>query len=252
MPFHARTLPPAAAAMASLVAACALVGCGGGTELRSDQATAVDASNRPVAQSATRDVASVQRLFIPDPGRTALLALPTAPPAAGTTVSGTALATPGAIGNNVQVDTARDELYALAGRTVNVYANASTLAADAQPVRSFALPPSLRTPRTLYLDTANDVLYVGGDTLAGLGEILAWNYAHTVRGTPATPARALFVDDGVAFFTIDTLRRRLYVANATTGVQVFANVDTAAGLLHPLATIAVLGTGLAVDPARDS
>jgi DNA-binding beta-propeller fold protein YncE len=247
-----RITSAAAGWIVALAGVLLLAGCGGGgTEVRNGDSTAVDADNRAVVLSAARDAASAQRLFIPDPGRSALLALQTSAPAAGSTVSGAVLATPGAIGNNVQVDAARDEVYVLAGRTVSVYAGAGTLAAGATPVRSFALPPSLRTPRTLYLDTANDVLYVGGDTLAGLGEILAWNYAHTVRGTPSTPARALFVDDGVAFFTIDSVRRRLYVANATSGVQVFADVDGAAGMLRPTATIPVLGTGLAVDPARD-
>jgi DNA-binding beta-propeller fold protein YncE len=251
MPPHARITSAAAAAMVSMAGALLLVACGGGADVRSEPSATVDASGRAVVQSAARETAAAQRLFIPDPGRATLLVSSTLTPAAGSTLAASALATGGAIGNNVQVDTARDELYTLAGRTVNVYAGAATLPADAVPVRSFALPPSLRTPRTLYLDAADDVLYVGGDTLAGLGEILAWNFAHTVRGTPATPARALFVDDGVAFFTIDPLRRRLYVANATSGVQVFANVDTASGMLHPLATIPVLGTGLAVDPARD-
>ena len=251
MPSLARNTAAAATWIAALAGARLLAGCGGGGVARGAGSTAVDADDRAVVLSAAPDAASVRRLFIPDPGRSALLAGATATPTAGAAVPGAVLATPGPVGNNVQLDPARDELYVLAGRTVNVYAGAGALAAGATPVRSFALPPSLRTPRTLYLDTAADVLYVGGDTLAGLGEILAWNYAHTVRGTPATPARALFVDDGLAFFTIDPVRHRLYVANATTGVQVFADVDTAAGMLHPTATIAVLGTGLAIDPARD-
>ncbi len=253
MPLHARITSAAATALSALAAALALAACGGGggAGTSSDQAAAIDTDGRPVAQSAARATATTQRLFIPDPGRNALMALATATPAAGSTLTGAALATLGAVGNNVQVDAARDELYVLAGRAVNVYAGAATLAANAAPVRSFVLPASLRTPRTLYLDTANDVLYVGGDTLAGLGEILAWNYAHTVRGMPATPARALFVDGGVAFFTVDAQRRRLYVANAASGVQVIADVDTAAGMLRPLATIPVLGTGLAVDAAHD-
>jgi len=235
----------------ALAAAWSLAACGGGTETRGDRASTVDANDRAVVQSTARDASVVQHLFAPDPGRAALFAATSAAPSAGSTVTGTTLTTSGVTGNNVQLDVARDELYTLAGRTINVYANAATLAAGATPVRSFALPASLRTPRTLFLDVAADVLYVGGDTLAGMGEIVAWSYAHTVRGAPATPARALFVDGGLAFFTLDLQRRLLYVANDATGVQVFASVDTAAGLLHPVASIAVLGTGLAVDAVHD-
>lgn len=239
MPVH---LPSRCHIAATLAVLLALAGCGGGEQTSADRAA---------VQSATRDDAAVQHLFLPDPGHAALLALASATPAAGATVAGTTLATSGPTGNNVQIDAARDELYVLAGRSVNVYASAATLSAGAAPARSFALPASLRTPRTLFLDAASDVLYVGGDTLAGMGEILAWDFAHTVRGTPATPARALVVDGGLAFFTLDLQRRLLYVASDTSGVQVFADVDTASGLLRPSSSIALLGTGLALDAARD-
>jgi hypothetical protein len=239
-----------AAAIAFLMCAL-LAACGGSSEGSPPSDSPLVDDGVATAQSAARNAATSLRLFVPDLGHAALTALATLEPVPGAALAGVTIEASKSSGNNVQIDAARDELYVIGGRFVTVYAHASALTSAATPVRSFPLPATLRTPRTLYLDVANDVLYAGGDTADGGGEIVAWAYAHTVRGMPATPSRALFIEGGVSFFTIDTLRERLYVVNSKAGVQVFANADSVSGLLRPSTTIPVLGMGLAVDAARD-
>jgi hypothetical protein len=220
-----------------------LAGCGGGG----------DAAAGAKALGAERggSVQAPLHLFLPDTGRRGLVGLAMLEPDAGQALPGPVVPLPAATGENVQLDRARDELYLIAGRTVLVYAHASLLRPNAAPARSFTLPDTLAAPHALFLDVARDELYVGGDTVHGSGEIVAYPYAHALRGSPATPSRALFVDHGVSFFTIDPVRERLYVVNADAGVHVFASVDTASGPQQPVATVPVLGSGLAVDPARD-
>src|SRR5205085_8764632 len=56
---------------------------------------------------------------------------------------------------------------------------------------------------------------------------------------------------GVAFFTLDVLRRRFYVADAGGAVRAYADVDAARRQLVPIATYPVLGSGLAIDAVHD-
>jgi hypothetical protein len=242
-----------AAAAAACIALSMLAGCGGESDAPSSATAAADGVSADVARDAgvLSAAAGPARLFIPDLAQRSVATLATLEPDAGEVLPAATLRTAAALGGNVQVDAARDELYAIVGQVVEVYAGASTLKADAAPARSFPLPSTLTAPHALYLDVARDELYVGGDTAHGNGEIVAYPYAHTLRGTPATPARALFVDHGVSFFTIDAVRERLYVVNADAGVHVFADAGSASGQLVAAATIPVLGTGLAVDPAHD-
>ncbi len=248
-----RLNPSVAAAASACVALAILAGCGG----ESDTSSTATGTATIAAADDTRDTAVPApaavpaRLFVPDLAQDGIAALATLAPTASEGLPAVTLKANAALGANVQVDAARDELYAIVGHVVAVYAGASTLKADATPVRSFPLPSTLTAPHALYLDVARDELYVGGDTAHGNGQIVAYPFAHTLRGTPATPARALFVDHGVAFFTIDPLRERLYVVNADAGVHVFADADSASGALVAAATIPVLGTGLAVDAAHD-
>jgi hypothetical protein len=230
------------------VLACAvlpalLAACGG------DTAPAAAAKAQGLAAGGTME--APLRVFVPDVGRQGLVGLPMLEPEAGQALPGPLVRWPAAAGDNVQLDRARDELYAIAGHRVLVYAHAGTMAPDAAPVRDFALPDALAAPHALFLDTARDELYVGGDTAADGGEIVAYRAAHALRGASPAPARTLLVDHGVSFFTIDPVRERLYLVNAEPGVHVFASVDTARGALQPVATVPVLGSGLAVDPARD-
>jgi len=226
----------------------ALLGACGG---EADAPSTADATRDASAQASAASPVATARLFVPDIGRAALAAVATLDPTPGAALGGVVPATAASTGNNVQVDAARDELYVIAGRSVNVYAGASTLGAAARPARSFAIPAGLRSPRTLFFDGANDVLYVGGDSGDGAGQIVAWSAAHAVRGSAAAPERTLAIAGGVAFFTIDAARQRLYVVNALSGVQVFADVGAADGAVQPATTIPVLGTGLAVDATRD-
>ncbi len=235
----------------ALAASIALVGCGGASEPapRSGVQVLADSGVSPAGMAA--GTSASMHFFAPDLAHATVVAAPSLESLPGGESAGRVVETSPAIGNNVQVDDARDELYVISGRLVTVYAGASTLRPHATPARTFALPQSLRGPRTLFLDAANDVLYVGGDGAGGGGEIVVYPFAHTVRGTPATPARAMFIDDGVSFFTIDTMRGRLYVVNAAAGVHVYANAGTASGVLQAVTTIPVLGSGLAIDASRD-
>ena len=170
--------------------------------------------------------------------------------------AGSAFASPGpqrlsGAGNNVQLDPTRDELYAIRGRKVVVRAASEMLDPSAPPLRSFALSALLTTPRTLWFDTANDVLYVGGDAIGGGGAIVAYSFAHTIKGMAMIPARTMFVEGGVAFFTVDPLRRRLYVADTGGAVRAYAGIDSASGPLTPAMTYPLLGSGLAIDATHD-
>lgn len=224
-----------------------LSACGGGGG--GDASPAAAAS--PLGVERGGSVQAPLRVFMPDTGRRGLVGLAMLEPDAGQALPRPVVSLTATPGENVQLDRARDELYAIAGRTVLVYAHASLLRPDAVPARSFTLPDTLIAPHALFLDAARDELYVGGDTAHGSGEIVAYPYAHALRGSPATPSRALFIDHGVSFFTIDPVRERLYVVNADAGVHVFASVDTASGPQQAVATVPVLGSGLAVDPTRD-
>lgn len=248
----------AAAAVAPCLAlALLLAGCGGEAGSATSDGTSASTSSEgsdardATTQSAATDADETDRLFIPDVAHSGIATLATGEPDAGEVLPASTLKTSAALGSNVQVDPARDELYAIAGRMVVVYAGASTLKAGATPTRSFPLPSTLAAPHALYLDADRDELYVGGDTPHGNGQIVSYPYAHTIRGTPATPSRAMFVDHGVAFFTIDSTRQRLFVVNADAGVHVFADAGSATGALVAATTIPVLGTGLAIDAAHD-
>ncbi len=242
----------AAAIAAPCLALSLLAGCGGDSSPAAPaSATASsDGTRDATALSAAAD-GSGARLFIPDLAHRGLATLAVPEPDAGEVLPASTLKATAALGANVLVDAARDELYAIVGRMIVVYTGAATLKSDATPARSFALPATLTAPHALWLDVARDELYVGGDTAHGNGEIVTYPFAHTLRGTPATPSRALFVDHGVSFFTLDPVRDRLYVVNADAGVHVFADASTASGPLAAATTIPVLGSGLAVDPAHD-
>lgn len=230
------------AAAAVAAAAVLAAACGGGT---ADASADGQARGLAVAPSAAQ-----LHLFAPDLENAAVAGFAPRAPGAGEMLAPRVIALQPGIGNNVQLDRARDQLYAISGRHVVVFGDAASLAAGARPVRRFPLPATLRTPRTLYLDRMNDVLYVGGDA-AGGGAIVAYAAAHTVSGISAKPARTLFVEGGVAFFTLDVLRRRFYVADAGGAVRAYADLDAARGQLVPVATYPVLGSGLAVDAVHD-
>ncbi len=231
-------------AAAAVVAMALLAACGGG-------AADPSADARMRTLGATGEMPAAQlHLFAPDLENAAVAGFAPRAPGAGETLAARMLAVQPGIGNNVQLDRARDQLYAISGRHVVVYGNAASLAAGALPVRRFPLPATLRTPRTLFLDRTNDVLYVGGDA-AGGGAIVAYASAHTVTGIAAKPARTLLTPGGVAFFTVDVLRRRLYVADAAGAVRAYAGIDSASGLLAPVNAYPVLGSGLAVDAVHD-
>jgi len=229
----------AACALAATVLAAA---CGGGSTDGAPDGRVRAAGAAPPAQPL--------QLFAPDLENAALTTFTAHAAGEGEALQPRTLALLPGAGDNVQLDRVRGELYAIAGRQVVVYAGASALGTGALPARRFPLPPVLRRPRALYLDRANDVLYVGGDS-AGGGVIVAYPAAHTARGITARPARTLYLEGGVVSFTIDPLRRRLYVADAAGAVRAYAGVDTARGLLAAANTYPVLGSGLAVDSAHD-
>jgi hypothetical protein len=230
-------------------AACALAAtalaaaCGGGS---SD----TGADGRMRTSGAQAAATQPLQLFAPDLETAALTTFTAYAPGAGETLEPRTLALLPGAGDNVQLDRVRGELYAIAGRQVVVYAGASALGTGALPARRFPLPPVLRKPRALYLDRANDVLYVGGEAAVG-GVIVAYPAAHAARGITAQPARTLHLEGGVVSFTIDPLRRRLYVADTAGAVRAYAGVDTARGLLAAVNTYPVLGSGLAIDSAHD-
>src|SRR3954465_1658130 len=142
-------------AACALAASALLAGCGGG----SAEASA-DARTRTAA-GGDRSSETLQ-LFAPDLENAAITSFATRVPQDGDDLAPRTLALLPGVGNNVQLDRVRGELYAIAGRQVVVYGGASALAPGALPTRRFPLPSMLRKPRALYLDRANDVLYVGG------------------------------------------------------------------------------------------
>jgi len=149
----------------------------------------------------------------------------------------------------VQVDAGRAERYALRDRQVVVQRAADPASAPAGC--SVPLPEVLRDARVLRLDTVNDLLFAGGDAAGGGGVIVAWSLQHTDNGTRVVPARAMFVDGRISSFAVDPLRKRLVVAGADGAVRAYAGADSASGLIAPVATYPVLGSGVAIDAARD-
>jgi len=149
----------------------------------------------------------------------------------------------------VQVDAGRAERYALHGRQVVV--QRASDAASAPAGCSVPLPEVLRVARVLRLDTVNDLLFAGGDAAGGGGVIVAWSLQHTADGTRVVPARAMFVDGRISSFAVDPLRKRLVVADTEGAVRAYEGADSASGLIAPVATYPLLGSGVAIDAARD-
>jgi len=189
-------------------------------------------------------------LFAVDIAHSAIGAFPTLNPAAGSSVSGHVISGVNHLGHGLAYDAARDELYAIAADRIVVFAHASTAGAGATPSRSITPPAGFVWMSSLYLDRTNDRLYVGGGRTYD-GQIVVFAHASTASGA-VVPERTMTINEGVNYFAIDPVKSMLYVVNSVVGVHVYANSDTATGLLQQTRGINVSGgNGVAVDPLRD-
>lgn len=219
----------------SLVVALAACGGGGG-------------SDTPIAPS---------QLFVVDQADAAIASFPSLDVAPGSAPRGRVLTGFPQLGNNVAYDAASDVLYVPSGglgtrpSVVSVIPNASAAQGAAAPARTITLPADVGYPLTVFLDRANDRLYVGGEGTYE-GHVVVIEHASAAQGV-VTPQRDIVINEGVASFAIDRSRRVLYVVNSNMGVHAYAGVDAANGPVQPTRNFGttLAASGIAVDEAND-
>jgi len=153
------------------------------------------------------------------------------------------------------LDVGRDLLYVSNGPQVIVFAGASTANGDASPARTPATA-SAGNFSSLYIDTANDRLYVG-ETFGG--GVSVYDNASTLN--LATPNRTLIPDFGTGFqvrgVAVDVVNDILYVAGSTsssTSILAFNGASAISGIQPPNRAIALpLSSDISIllDAAND-
>jgi hypothetical protein len=149
------------------------------------------------------------------------------------------------------VDIGRDILYVLVSSSsfgppyaVAVFDGASSLNGAVSRSRAIVLNTQI-TNGSLYLDEANDRLYVSG----AAGSIMIFETAHTRNGS-VTADRFISVGPGDTKIAVDTANDRLYAISGSLGFIV-NNISTANGKLEGVVVLAPAGsdlTAVAVSP----
>jgi hypothetical protein len=147
------------------------------------------------------------------------------------------------LSNNIgslALDPALNYLYVGNGTSILVFYGASTADGDISPIRTFGIGGG--NTGSLFLDKANDRLYVGDD----VNGVKVFNGASTANGAPS-PARTITGDFGATFVihgvAVDTTAKNiLYVANTnnTTSsdqISVFDGASAVNGSNAPNRTI---------------
>jgi hypothetical protein len=213
-------------ATALLICTALLVACGGGSG-------GSGSSNPPIGLGNPSS-----KLFIADAGNSAISSTITVTPQPGMlsfdrSIAGAATA----ISNHVRgmaVDTVNNRLYVANGNAVLVFNNIATANGNVSPARTITSTRFVNVT-SLYLDTTNNVLYVGDESTG----IWMFNNANTANGQ-LVPTRTLTGDFGGTSFLIqdifvDVTRNILYVSrstsvpSATEEILVFANASTVNG-----------------------
>ncbi|UOD28960.1 hypothetical protein INH39_26540 [Massilia violaceinigra] len=201
-------------------------------------------------------------LFVGDTNNQVLAAFDTlAPVAANTVLSAKVLKVDSYYGYGMQLDGARNLLYIMAGdkagAQIGVFTDARNLSGSVRPQRFIA--PAIGVEyvvQSLFLDKANDRLYVGYQEMAmSVRGFMVLEHASTLSGTVA-PSRRFHGTMDTMHFAIDTKRGLLYSKNQRGGglpVQVHANIDKASGELPIAGRFNINGniSGLAIDEERD-
>jgi DNA-binding beta-propeller fold protein YncE len=161
----------------------------------------------------------------------------------------------------VAIDMPRNQLYVAntSSNSILVFNTARTVNGDAVPDRTITntAPTLLSLPTSIYLDVANDRLYIAS---SGNDAILIYDNASTVSGDIA-PDRELVgaatTISGPTGVALDATRDRLYVTNINNQILVFANAGSTNGNIAPVGTISGASTtlnnpgALYVDPVED-
>lgn len=179
------------------------------------------------------------KVFVADSANRSIASVVDANPSAGTMlidriITGSSTG----ISNNVgalAIDAANDRLYVANGTSILVFNNAGTARGNAAPVRTLS-SAQFGNVSSLFLDTANNVLYVGDD----LNGVWVINNASSANGS-ITPDRSITGNFTAGFggtfqihgIFVDTTRDMLYVSLSriagTNGVLVFNGASTANG-----------------------
>jgi hypothetical protein len=172
-------------------------------------------------------------------------------------ISGTYTSLSNTIGS-LALDPALDYLYVGNGTSILVFYGASMANGNTYPNRSIAIGSG--NTGSLFLDTVNNRLYVGDDSLG----VRVFNNASTVMGTP-TNDRFITGDFGTTFtihgVAVDTTKDILYVSNTTNTpatsnqISVFDSAHTVTGSHTPTRTItpnpASAVGGISLDAGHD-
>jgi len=241
-----RTAPVAA------IAALSLAACGGGsggygsgggnvavTGVGPSKVFAADSTDRVVGSLANPDPAAgpltVDRLIGPQPG-----AVPYNYAGFSMNIGSLAL------------DTTRDYLYAGNGTSILVFHGASMANGDIFASATFG---PIGNTGSLFLDAANDRLYVGDDIV----DVKVFSGASTASGAP-TPRHITGMTVPIHGVAVDTTKNILYVSNenpTTHQISVFDNADTVttAGpsrtITPTVSTVNQPVGGISLDAAHD-
>jgi len=160
----------------------------------------------------------------------------------------------------VAVDVNRNVLYVALHdtNTIAVWDDANTVNGPTPPTRTLVGPATLLTqPDGLYMDSANNVLYVAS---RGGNSVLMFANANIANGNVA-PTRSLFGDQTGLNAPADLFvaNNQLYVGNyGNNSVRVFSNATTTTGNVTPARTLSGANTtfngpsGIFVDSTRSN
>lgn len=232
-----------------------LAGCGGGGG---------DGGGLPLGSPPASGAPS--KVFVSDSGNAVIASTATTNPAPGLMTIDRIISGPNAgITNGVRAlayDATNDRLYVGQGSSILVFNNASLADGNVSPARTMT-SASIGFIYSLFLDTANDVMYVGD---GGNSKVLAFNAISTANGA-RTPIRSISVTWNSGAFSlndisIDTSKNILYVSGSGS-VPSFSNLllvyDNANMLDGTSVTanralsfnLSTLLWGIFVDPASD-
>lgn len=197
-----------AVALVSCVAACGGGGGGGG-----------GGSGSPAAPTTP---AAASKIFVADTSNSAVASVVNTNPSPGVMVVDRIIvgSNTGIVGADIRgmaYDTSHDRLFLANGLAILVFANASTASGNIAPARTIALT---KPAMAIFLDAANDRLYVAGDGngVDGQDQVQVFDSAGTLNGSPApnrtiqiTLATHAFQMTGIA---VDTNLDILYVSGA--------------------------------------
>lgn len=170
--------------------------------------------------SPSTPASSPSKFFVVDSANSAIASVANSNPAPGSMtvnriIAGSNTGLMGAYMHGLAYDAMNNRLYVVNNGSILVFNNANTAAGNVAPARAIGTGQQIYA---MFLDTANDILYVAvyGNGAVGGDKILAYNNASTANGS-LIPNRSVSITLNSGTFqirdiSVDTSRNILYVA----------------------------------------